>query len=164
MADNISVSEQAVLAQRVLLDMLYEMNYPSEVDIAETDEEIVLTITSSQPPGILIGKGGQTLDAVEMLVKQIVHHKTQAYGKHIQVDAEGYRAQHAEKLRELARKTALEVLESGESISLHPMTPRDRRNVHMAVLEVEGLETFSVGEEPYRHIVICLTGQRPEGA
>ena len=152
------LSEQATLAHSILCDMLREMDFPAEVAVSETDEEILLTVTSQQSLGLLIGKGGQTLDAIEMLVKQILLHKTRSYGKHIQVDAESYRALHAEHLHEVAADVVREALEAHDCIHLEPMSPRDRRIIHMAVLEIGGAETYSEGEEPHRYIVICPPG------
>ncbi|MHB9131819.1 MAG: Jag family protein [Armatimonadota bacterium] len=152
---------QAQVAHEVLTTILKEMEFPGTVEVTEDEEQVVLTIISDQPMGLLIGKGGQTLDAIELIVKQIVQQKTKERGKHLVVDAEGYRSRHAERLQEMGREAAHRVLETGESEALEPMSPRDRRTVHMAISEVEGVETFSAGEDPYRHIVICLPGQQP---
>jgi len=158
------LSEEAPIAQSVLSDILREMGFPAAVDVEETPDQIILTVTSEQPLGLLIGKGGQTLNAMELIVKQITQHRMKGHGKHLMIDAEGYRERHAERLRELARDVADRVVESGEAISMEPMNARDRRTVHMVVSEIDGIATYSAGEDPYRYVVVCLPGQEPEGA
>lgn len=83
--------------------------------------------------------------------------------KHIMVDAEGYRGRHANSLEDIARQAAEQVLASGEPVPLEPMSPRDRRTVHMALAEIDGVASVSAGEDPYRHVVVCLPGQCEEG-
>lgn len=163
MTDMNNLSMEAEIARQVLTNILVEMEFPAEIAITENDSEIAITVTSERPCGILIGKGGQTLDAIELLVKQITHHKMRQYGKHIHIDAEGYREKHASRMMEGAREIAREVIESGEEAPLESMNARDRRLVHMAVKEFPELETYSLGEDPNRYIVICLKGQaQPE--
>ncbi len=164
MTEPTPLTEEAQIAKDALARMLAEMEFPAEVDASETTDQVLLTITSAQPLGVLIGKNAQTLNAIELVLKQIVQHKTHSYGKHLQVDAEGYREDHAQHLRELAADVADRVRENQEAIELEPMNARDRRTVHMVIQEMDDLRTYSAGEDPYRHIVICLPGQEPEGA
>jgi len=152
----IPLSDEATTACQVLQDILQHMSFDAAIAVEETPEQILLTMTSDQPMGLLIGKGGQTLNAIELLVRTITQTKLHAPGKHVVVDAEGYRARQTERLEELARQTARQVLETGEPVPLEPMSPRDRRTVHMTLAEIEGVESTSVGEEPYRHIVVSL--------
>ncbi|OPZ83557.1 MAG: R3H domain protein [bacterium ADurb.Bin429] len=158
------LSEQAAIAKEVVETVVDYLDFPVPVavEVREDDEQVSVSITSEEPLGVLIGKGGQTLNALEMIVKEIVFHRTGARGKHIMLDAEGYRERQTESLRELARENAQRVLDTGESVALEPMTARDRRTVHMALADIEGVSSFSVGEEPHRHLVICLPGQEAE--
>ncbi|MHB9026182.1 MAG: Jag family protein [Armatimonadota bacterium] len=158
------VFDQAQVAREVLETILREMVFPSAVEVEETEEQVVLTITSEAPMGLLIGKGGQTLNALELIVKQITQHKTGSYGKHLVLDAEGYRTRTADRLTELAQETAERVRDLGETVELEPMSPRDRRTVHLALQEAEGVETYSKGDDPYRRVVVCPAGQKPEWA
>jgi spoIIIJ-associated protein len=151
------------VARQVLQEILQHMNFAARVDVQENPEQVMLTMVSDQPMGLLIGKGGQTLNAIELLVRTIVQTKIHTLERHIVVDAEGYRARHSERLEELARQAAQKVQESGEPVPMEPMNPRDRRTVHMAIAEIEGVASVSAGEEPYRHVVICLPGQCEEG-
>ena len=156
------LSQEAQIARQVLQEILQHMDFAAEVEVQEQPEQIMLTMVSDRPMGLLIGKGGQTLNAIELLVRTITQTKLQALERHIVVDAEGYRARHAERLEEAARLAARQVLETGESIPMEPMNPRDRRTVHMAIAEIEGVASTSAGEEPYRHVVVCLPGQCEE--
>ena len=160
------LSEQAQVAYDVLCEIVQGMGFPAPVTITvqETSEQIVLDLRSDEPMGQLIGKGGQTLNALELLVKQIIQHKTREHGKFIMIDAEGYRERQQARLREMTHEAAREVLETGESVALEPMSPRDRRTIHTAAAEIDGVQTYSEDDEPYRHVVICLAGQKPAWA
>lgn len=155
------LSDQARAVLQALQRMLTEMNFPASVDVSETDDQIALTITSDQPLGLLIGKGGQTLNAIELLVTLIARHQLQTYGKRVVVDAEGYRQRQVGRLEEMAREAAHRALDTGECVPLEPMNARDRRTVHMVTTEIEGIESTSLGEEPYRYIVLCPSGKKP---
>ena len=159
MSEMTPLSEDALIAQEVMQAILREMAFPAEVTVSETPEQIQLTLSSEQPMGLLIGRNGQTLNAIELLVKTIAQHKLHMFHRHLLVDAEGYRQHQTDRLEETARQAANEVLDTGESVSLEAMNARDRRTVHMTIAEIEGVSSFSVGEEPYRHLVICLPGQ-----
>jgi spoIIIJ-associated protein len=158
------LSEQAALAYDVLSEVIRLMEFPApvEITVAENEDQVSLSMTSSEPLGVLIGKGGQTLNALEMLVKEICFHKLHIRGKHIMLDAEDYRKQQTQRLEDMARECAEQVLATGESVPLEPMSARDRRTVHMIIADIEGVASYSSGEEPYRHLVICLPGQEKD--
>lgn len=162
MSEMIPLSEEALVAQQVLQEILQQMQFPASVEVAENDDQVMLTINSEQPMGLLIGKNGQTLNAVELLVKTIVQNRLHHFHRHLLVDAEGYRQRQTARLEQVARETAEEVLETGEPVSLEPMNARDRRTVHMAISLIDGVSSYSVGEDPYRHLVICLPGQEKD--
>jgi spoIIIJ-associated protein len=153
------LSKQAEIAQGVLERMLQEMAFPATVEVVETPDQITLTMVSAESLSLLVGKGGQTLNATELLLTMITRHQTQEYGKRLVLDAEGYRGRQTDALVEKAQEAARQARETGEPVPLEPMNARDRRTVHMAIQEMEGLATFSTGEDPYRHIVVCLPGQ-----
>jgi spoIIIJ-associated protein len=154
--------EEGEMARGILVDILGKMGFPGTVEMTETPEQVVLTVSSEEPLALLIGKGGQTLNALELLVRTITQNKRHAYGKHITVDAEGYRAQHTGRLEELAREAAQRVKESATPITMDPMPARDRRTVHMTAVETPGITTYSTGEEPYRRVVIIPEGYETE--
>ncbi len=152
-------SEDALMAQGVLQEILRTMNFPAEVAVSETPEQIVLTMSSTEPLGVLIGRNGQTLNAIELLVKTITQHKLHYFHRHLLVDAEGYRQRQTARLEEIAREAAARMQESGEAVALEPMNARDRRTVHMVIAEIDSAASYSVGDEPYRHLVICPPGE-----
>lgn len=104
--------------------------------------------------GILIGKHGQTLDAMQYLVNLVAN----KHGEHrvqIVLDVEDYRRRRAETLNNLAQRLADRVRRRGDDITLEPMTPQERKIIHMALQDNPHVYTVSVGEEPYRKITIC---------
>lgn len=147
---------QAEVARETLAHILELMSFPApiEITVTETEEQLELALSCEESLGQLIGKGGQTLNALELLVTTITRHKTGEYGKRLILDAEGYRTRQLERLAEIAHQAAARALETGEIIHMDPMNSRDRRIVHMALLEVNGISSGSQDEDPYRHIVI----------
>jgi spoIIIJ-associated protein len=102
---------------------------------------------------LLIGKHGQTLDAIQELARQAVGHRLDERIRVI-VDVEDYRKRRESLLEERAREAADRVLRDGGEEELEPMNALERKIVHDAVAEVAGVETFSRGEEPSRYVVI----------
>ncbi len=142
-------------AQTALQDLLRHMNVSAEVLVTDTEERISLEIKGEES-ALLIGKKGQTLDALQYMVNKIVC-KGLPEGERtrpVQVDTEGYRSRRAETLTDLAHSLAEKVRGTGRPVELDPMTAMDRRIVHMALAESEGVETRSEGEGIYRHLVI----------
>ncbi len=103
--------------------------------------------------GILIGRRGETLDALQYLTNLTVSRKFQEKHKYI-LDAENYRKKREETLEKLAKKLAAKVKENGRSLSLEPMSPYERRIIHTVLQDDPSVRTFSEGEEPYRKVVI----------
>jgi len=102
----------------------------------------------------LIGRRGKTLNALQMLTNLAVNNKLTEKVKVI-LDAEGYRERREEALRRLARKTAERVCRTKKDIMLEPMTPQERRIIHLELQNSEYVTTTSKGEEPYRKVVVC---------
>ena len=102
----------------------------------------------------LIGRNGEVLDAVQSLAAQAVRRMDGNQRRGVLVDANDYRAQRADLLTRLAIRAAEEAVEFGEEIELEPMNALDRRTVHMALADREGIETRSEGEDPRRRIVV----------
>jgi len=125
----------------------------AEVTAAATEREGVVTITCSGPDvGLLIGKHGQTIDAVQYLANAIV--RSAGEGPAVVVDAAGYRARREKALRALARKAAEHAAATGRRVELEPMTAVERRIVHEALKDDSEVETLSEGAEPNRHVVV----------
>ena len=102
----------------------------------------------------LIGRGGETIDALQYLLGQIATRAEGGSRRRVSLDAEGYRARRAAALEDLADQAAREAVEHGEEIELDAMTPHDRRIVHMALKDRSEVVTRSEGEEPRRRIIV----------
>ena len=105
--------------------------------------------------GVLIGKHGQTLDALQYLVNLVANKETKERLRII-LDVEDYRKRREETLTALARRIASQVKHSGERVVLEPMKPHERKAIHMALQNDRRIATCSEGEEPYRKVVIAL--------
>jgi spoIIIJ-associated protein len=146
-------------AATVLRKLLAAMGLEAEVVASEDSERVTLEITGPET-GLVIGKKGQTLDALQYLVNKIVSRSVpeSEEGKPIHVDAEGYRSRRAESLVELAHRLAEKAKRTGKPVAADPMSPADRRVIHVALAGTPGLTTRSEGEGIYRHLVIIPTG------
>ena len=143
----------------VLSTLLEHMELGGEVIATEDDERVSLEVTGEET-GLVIGKKGQTLDALQYLVNKIVSRIAgEEETKPIQLDAEGYRSRRAEALTELANRLAEKAIRTGQPVEVEPMSAGDRRVIHMALTEVSGVTTQSEGEGIYRHLVIIPTAE-----
>jgi spoIIIJ-associated protein len=126
-----------------------------DAEVVARDEPEAIVVTCSGPDvGLLIGRHGQTIDAVQYLLNVIAY---RAYGddkRDVVVDAAGYRARRQATLESLADRVAERVLESGEPEELEPMTAVERKVVHLRLKEVAGIGTTSEGTEPNRYVVV----------
>ena len=141
-------------AAAFLKELLEKMGIQSAILAAQTEEGLRLNIEASTD-GLLIGRRGETLDALQYLTS-LYANKEKKGGDYtrITLDTEGYRARREETLRRLARKNAAQVRSTGRSITMEPMNPYERRVLHSALAEFEGVSTHSEGEEPNRRVVI----------
>lgn len=138
------------LLSRMEIDAIaepHEMGGRMYVDIVDGPEEDM---------ALLIGRHGQTLDAIQELTRQVVGRRLDERIRAI-VDVEDYRKRRTEQLEGRARELAAAVLDDGEDRELEPMNPLERKIVHDAVASVEGVETASSGQEPERYVVIRRT-------
>jgi len=126
-----------------------------EADVAGRDEPEAIVVTCSGPDvGLLIGRHGQTIDAIQYLLNVIAYRTHGDEKKDVVVDAAGYRARRQATLETLALRVAERVRESGEPEELEPMTAVERKVVHLHLKEVEGVGTTSEGTEPNRYVVV----------
>lgn len=123
------------------------------VNVLEDDESITLTVVGREL-GMLIGRHGQTIDAIQYLANAIVYRQHSEDRKEIVIDAAGYRARRQASLEALAVRSAQRAVQSGERIELDPMTAVERKVVHVRLKEFEGVETLSEGTEPNRFVVV----------
>jgi spoIIIJ-associated protein len=147
-------SEELLLtsAQEILETFLELMQEKASVSVHQEDDRISLRIETDDA-GLLIGKQGQTLDALQYLVTKMLAKKSRRKVR-ITIDVEAYRARHNEALAHLAQKYGDKVKKSGRPIILSPMNPYDRRIVHMALQGDQELKTMSRGEGLYKKVVI----------
>jgi spoIIIJ-associated protein len=126
-----------------------------DADVVAHEEADAIVVTCSGPDvGLLIGRHGQTIDAIQYLLNAI---GWRAYGeerREVTVDAEGYRARRKATLEALALRVAEQVRETGEPEELEPMTAVERKVVHLRLKDVEGVGTASEGTEPNRYVVV----------
>ena len=141
-------------AVSVLHRLLGLMGFRARIDSVEGEHpgEIWFRI-SSDARGLLIGRHGQTLDALEYLVNRIVGHKEEGAGR-IVLDAEGYRDRRRRELVETACRIAARVKETGQPEAMDPLNARERRVVHLALASDPAVSTRSDGEGALRHVII----------
>ncbi|MBQ3195451.1 MAG: protein jag [Clostridia bacterium] len=147
----------AEIAHGFIVTLLGNMGVEAEVAVSEENEEGVLIEITGENLGLLIGKHGDMLDAVQYLATLAANKdrdKDDFY--RISVDVEGYREKRAEALRSLARRMAERVLRSRRNYTLEPMNAYERRIIHSEVQNIEGVTTYSVGQDADRKIVISL--------
>jgi spoIIIJ-associated protein len=127
------------------------------IDILEDDETVTATCSGSNL-GLLIGKHGQTIDAIQYLANAIVWRSRPDDRKEVVVDAAGYRERRRAALESLAVRSAEEALATHSSVDLEPMTAVERKTVHLRLKSFDGVETGSEGTEPNRYVVITPAG------
>ncbi|HXJ34949.1 MAG TPA: RNA-binding cell elongation regulator Jag/EloR [Candidatus Eisenbacteria bacterium] len=137
----------------VLERILSALGVDVPVEVRGPTEDGLTLELIGQDTGIVIGRHGQTLDAIEYLLNRIVAQRGRTSIR-ISVDVEGYRERRRESLELTARRLAAQAKKTGRPESLSPMSPRDRRIVHLALSEDEGVTTRSEGEGSYRRVVI----------
>ncbi|HZS25211.1 MAG TPA: RNA-binding cell elongation regulator Jag/EloR [Gaiellaceae bacterium] len=146
-------SEAAADARALVLRIVDALGIDGRIDVDETDEAV--TVTCSAPDvAILIGRHGQTIDAVQYLLNAISHRTHGDGRKEIVVDAAGYRNRRRATLESLALRTAQHVRTAGEAVELEPMTAVERKVVHLALKDMDGVQTASEGTEPNRYVVV----------
>ena len=134
-----------------------------EVTEMSNDEEIYFELDCGDDYGIIIGKRGETLDALQYLARMVANKGKQSY-KRVSINVGNYRAKREETLKSLAHKTAIKAVKQGRSISLEPMNPYERRVIHTAVQDIEGATSHSIGSDLDRRVVIApIDGGKPQG-
>ena len=129
-----------------------EMGLDINIKVAANEDSVFVDIDGPDS-GTIIGKRGQTLDAVQYLTSLVVNKGEDGYIK-VVVDAEGYRQKREIALEKLAVRLADKARKSGRSVRLEPMNPYERKVIHTALQKVDGVNTRSEGEEPYRRVII----------
>ncbi|HYI46349.1 MAG TPA: RNA-binding cell elongation regulator Jag/EloR [Actinomycetota bacterium] len=144
--------EVAETAQEFLSGLLEQMGLEAEVKVSTEGDSAFVDVTG-ESLGVLIGRRGQTLDALQELARTAVQRRLRSRAR-LLVDVEGYRARRRSSLADYAREIAESAKDRGTEIELEPMTAYERKVVHDAVAEVDGATSFSEGEEPNRKVVV----------
>jgi spoIIIJ-associated protein len=149
-------------ARRFLEALLKHMQIPSPVNVQETPESIILNI-DGDGSGLLIGKRGQNLDAIQYIVNKAVHHSVNGH-RMIVIDTESYRQRREEALIAMAMRAAEKVRKNKKPMTIGHMNAHDRRIIHLAIQNDATLTTKSRGEGEYRNILILPARRGPEQA
>lgn len=143
-------------ARDFLKNVTLAMGMTVEVVIKMDEENRSMDIElSGDEMGVLIGKRGQTLDALQYLTNLAVNKNSEEYLK-IKIDTEDYRKRRKDTLEGLAKNIAFKVKRTKKSVALEPMNPYERRIIHSALQGDRYVSTHSEGEDPFRHVVIAL--------
>lgn len=157
--DAVSLLEQEKRARKFLEDVFAAMKIEVELQRSETEEGILFQI-EGESLGILIGKHGQTLDALQYLTNLAANRGVAGERLHVQLDIEGYRARREETLTRLAGHLAEKACRIGQEIRLEPMNRHERKIIHMALQDSRKVSTYSAGDEPRRYVVIVPRRRR----
>ncbi len=148
-ADTVDVSERAAL---LLRDIVQHIGVDAEVAVRRDAEHTILELTGDTS-GVLIGRRGQMLDALEYLVNRILSRDEEGATRFV-IDSQNYRLRRREALEDLARRMAAQAKKKGRPVAMNPMNPRDRRIVHLALQADPTLTTRSSGTGHFRKLVI----------
>lgn len=141
----------------LLFDILDLMGIEAEIEFEERDDHIRYHIEGPEL-GVLIGRHGQTLEALQFLVG-VINARRSLADYRVVIDVEGYRERREKQLRELAKRSALKANREGRKIVLTPMPPGDRRVIHLTLAGNDTVKTYSEGDEPERCVVISPSDQ-----
>lgn len=160
-----AVYEKVLSKSDIALDyikgILKAIGLECSAEITESSEDSAVIEVKGEDVGTIIGRRGETLDSIQYLASMVANRNDKDYFR-ITVDSCGYREKRRETLEDLAVKIAKNVQKTGRTSTLEPMNPYERRIIHSAVSSIEGVTSRSVGEEPYRKVVISSTSKRPE--
>jgi spoIIIJ-associated protein len=152
--DDDELPEQPAERVRMVLERIVDqMGLDGEVEVQETDEEIRAQV-HGEDVGLLIGKHGSTIDALQHLVIRIAYLDQTGDRKAVVVDAAGYRERREAALRRAADQAVTDALEYGRAVELEPMGAYERRTVHTYLRDRTDVQTHSEGDEPERRLVV----------
>ncbi len=142
--------------------LLKRMGVKAQIEIIPRDDRGVVVNLSGPGMGAVIGRRGETLDAIQHLTNYVVNRGSDNH-MHISVDAESYRAKREESLVRLAEKMAAKVIKYKRSMALEPMNSYERHIIHAALQNYEGVTTSSTGTEPNRRVVVSYDRPQQSG-
>ncbi len=145
------------ITKEILLTILNKMGIEGNVkDVKEGENKVYIELESSRS-GLIIGKRGKTLEALQFLVNLMVNHQMKS-DKKVILDIESYRAKREKALRKLSREVALKVIKTGKPLTLEPMNPFERRLIHLTLQNDTRVTTKSEGQGVYRKVKISPSG------
>ena len=159
-ADAVDESELAAEARALVTRIVDGIGVTGRIDVEESDEQITVACVGSDL-GMLIGRHGQTIDAVQYLANAVMWRRHPEDRKEVVVDAAGYRERRRVALEALALRSADRALSDREAVELEPMTAVERKIVHLRLKELDGVETTSEGTEPNRYVVVHPAAELP---
>ena len=151
--DKLEADSPAGVAKAFLAELTKLMGVDVTIDMGTDADGNVYGFINGDTLGILIGRRGETLDALQYLTSLKVNRGRDSYTR-VTLDTENYRAKREDTLIRLANRMANRALRTGRKVSLEPMNPYERRIIHFALQQNEGVTTHSEGDEPNRHVVI----------
>ena len=145
--------EKAQAIRKFLTGLLAQMESEAVIKVYQPEKGRYKVILEGQNLGALIGRRGETLDAIQQLTSYSVN---RTGGRvRIQLDAEGYREKREQSLQHLARKVAAKVVKYRRSVTLEPMNAYERHVIHTALQDVPGVTTYSTGVDPNRRVIVA---------
>jgi len=148
------IFEPEEFLEKYLKEMLVNMGIEGSITV-ETDEEKLEAMIMGEDVGVLIGRRGKTLSDMQYIVNIVMRRQFKNLNKMTVIDVENYRARREKTLTQLARNVARKVSQDGYEQALEPMTPQERRIIHIALQDHPGIKTYSAGQEPYRKVIIA---------
>lgn len=159
-ADAVDESELAAETRDLVTRIVDGIGVTGRIDVVESDDAITVSCVGADL-GMLIGRHGQTIDAVQYLANAVMWRRHPEDRKEVIVDAAGYRERRRVALEALALRSADRALSDHEPVELEPMTAVERKVVHVRLKEFDGVETTSEGTEPNRYVVVHPAAESP---
>lgn len=151
-----TVGDASKAAEEYIKGILIGMGVTeAKVSASEDDESVYVQLDCGNDFGYVIGRRGETLDAIQYLTRLVINKGKDSY-KRVSINAGNYREKREETLRDLAKRNAARVKKYGRNVCLDPMNPYERRIIHTTIQEIEGVDSHSVGSESDRRVVITL--------
>lgn len=148
------LKEPSAYIQDILSKILHIIGLNGEVIISKEDNENIFLEIKGEKLGLLIGKHGSTLNDLQYLANVMLHRQFESIKQRVIIDIENYRQKRKRTLEQLAQNLAFKALRMKKEINLEPMTPNERRIIHLALKNNKDVITYSKGEEPYRKVII----------
>ncbi|MBO4914710.1 MAG: KH domain-containing protein, partial [Oscillospiraceae bacterium] len=147
--------EKSEQIRTFLTGLLRHMDSEAEVKVYEVEKSRYKVILEGEKLGSLIGRRGETLDAIQQLTGFAVNRSGEKNRARVQIDAENYREKREQSLQRLAEKVAAKVVKYRRNMTLEPMNAYERHVIHTALQDTRDISTFSIGTEPNRRVVVA---------